>query len=223
MANRYFRSQFLYSFLGQPVSICGYMDLVAPVKASLVNQGVTLTAVAYGSSGANVTYALTAGGTAGAEVVSVTGSAISVQIESGVSTVTQVRTAINASVAAAALVTATGTSGVAVTAPLAATALSGYTEAVSSFFGPGVASIAQDPAAAGTYLITLRDVYNKLVAPKYELQAASAVDLVPQQKSEAVSSTKIVSVRLLAGATATDPGAAARLYFDLKLNNSSIS
>jgi hypothetical protein len=223
MANRYFPSQFQYSFIRMPVAIMGYMDLIAPVKAFLVNQGVTLTAVKYGVAQQAITYALTAGGTAGAEVVTVTGNAISVQIESGVSTVTQVRTAINASGAAAALVVATGTSGAAVTAPLTATALAGAVEAVSSFYAPGVASILQEPTLAGTYNITMVDVYNRLVSARYQLQAATSVDLVPQQKSEAVASTKIVVVSLLAGATKTDPGAAARLYLHLMMNNSSVN
>jgi hypothetical protein len=222
VANRYFKSQFHYNFFVQPVILAGYADLQAPTRSSLVNQGVTLTAVAYGSTGNNVTYAITGGGTAGSEVVTVTGNAISIQIESGVSTVTQVRTAINASGAAAALVTATGTSGATVASPLAATALSGYVEQVSAFYMPGVASILQDPAAAGTFNITLSDIYPKLIHASYSLQAATAVDLVPQQKSEAVASTKIVVVRNLAAATPTNVSAAARLYMKLLLNNSSV-
>lgn len=51
-----------------------------------------------------ISIAYTGSGTAGSEVVTVTGSAISVQIESGVSTISQIKTAILASAAAAALV-----------------------------------------------------------------------------------------------------------------------
>lgn len=222
MSNKYYKSQFHFHAIGYPTSICGYVDLVAPVKAFLVNQGVTLTAVKYGVAQQAITYALTGGGTAGAEVVTVTGNAISVQIESGVSTVTQVRTAINAAAPAAALVVATGTSGATVTAPLAATALAGAVESASSFYAPGVATILQEPTAAGTFNITLSDTYNRMVAPKYCLQAVTAVDLVPQQKSEAVATTKIVVVRLLTAATPTDVAAAARLYLDLKMMNTSV-
>lgn len=223
MANRLFRSQFLYNFFKFPVKIAGYVNLVAPVKASLVNQGVTLTAVEWGLGGNDITYAITGGATAGAEVVTVTGKAISVQIESGVSTVTQVRTAINASVAAAALVTATGTSASTVTAPLSATNLAGAVEAAASFYAPGVEDIKQDTALAGVFNITLQDKYNRLVSSKYTMQAASAVDLVPQQVSESVDNTKIIKVALLAGATATNSGANQKLYFELMLNNSSLA
>lgn len=97
----------------------------AETAATLTKGGVTYTAVAnLGAGGNSITVAYTAGGTAGAEVVTVTGTAISVQIESGVSTITQVRTAVNAAAAAAALVTATGTSGTAVSSATA-TALTG--------------------------------------------------------------------------------------------------
>jgi hypothetical protein len=93
--------------------------------ATQTKGGVTYTAVAdLGADGDSITVAYTGGGTAGAEVVTVTGSAISVQIQSGVSTITQVRTAVNALAAAAALVTATGTSGTAVSTA-GATACSG--------------------------------------------------------------------------------------------------
>jgi hypothetical protein len=105
----------------------------AETAATLTKGGVTYTAVAnLGKLGNNITVAYTAGGTAGAEVVTVTGSAISVQIESGVSTITQVRTAVNASTAAAALVTATGTSGTAVSSATASALTGGVTGGVQS-------------------------------------------------------------------------------------------
>lgn len=104
----------------------------AETAAAKVTQGLTLTAVAnLGASGNNITIAFTAGATAGAEVVTVTGTAISVQIETGVSTVTQVRTAMQAAAACTALVTTTGTSASAVNTASALPLLGGVTGGVA--------------------------------------------------------------------------------------------
>ena len=77
----------------------------ASVKATLVVQDITYTAVKGGSQGNSITiqYANTA--TAGSETVTVNGNAIVVGIQSGVSTATQVNTAIGLSAAALALIT----------------------------------------------------------------------------------------------------------------------
>lgn len=77
----------------------------ASVKAFLVVQDITYTALKGGTQGNSITiqYANTA--TAGAETVTVTGNAILVGIQSGVSTATQVNTAIGASAAALLLIT----------------------------------------------------------------------------------------------------------------------
>lgn len=77
----------------------------AAVKALLVVQDITYTAVKGGVPGnlISIEYANTA--TAGAETVTVTGNAILVGIQSGVSTATQVNTAIGLSAAALLLVT----------------------------------------------------------------------------------------------------------------------
>lgn len=72
--------------------------------ATLVIGDLTYTADAAGVAGNDISITYTGGGTAGAEVVTVTGSAISVQIQSGTSTTAQISTAITASVPAAALV-----------------------------------------------------------------------------------------------------------------------
>jgi len=94
-------------------------------KAVLAVQDLTYTAVAADSAGESVTIAYTAGATAGSEVVTVTGSAVSIQIESGVSTATQVKTKYDLSAAAVALATCaiSGTAGDAQTAPVTATPL----------------------------------------------------------------------------------------------------
>lgn len=79
----------------------------AGVKALLVVQDLTYTAVKAGTLGNLISIEYLNTGTAGAEVVTVTGNKISVSIQSGTSTATQIRTAINASAAAVALVTCT--------------------------------------------------------------------------------------------------------------------
>jgi hypothetical protein len=85
----------------------------ASVKALLVVQDITYTALKGGDDGEliSIQYADTV--TAGSETVVVTGNAILVNIEDGVSTATQVLAAINGSAAALLLVTAaiTGTAG----------------------------------------------------------------------------------------------------------------
>lgn len=81
------------------------------LKASLVVQDLTYTAVAAGAAGNSISIAYLDTGTAGAEVASVVGTAISVSMEAGVSTANQIRAAILASAPASALVVAvlTGT------------------------------------------------------------------------------------------------------------------
>lgn len=64
--------------------------------ASLVEQDLTFTAVARGTSGNDITIEYTDGATAGAEVVTVVGNAISIQIDDGVSTATQIKAAFDA-------------------------------------------------------------------------------------------------------------------------------
>ncbi len=191
---------------------------MAPVQASVTGQGITYTAVALGSLGNGITVTLTAGGTAGAEVVTVDGTDISVQIESGVSTRTQVKTAIDASVAAAALVTVSVASGGTAATAAAAVTLIGGISSVSSFYMPGVSEIIR--TGTGVYEITMQESFPLLVNAQLTLQAASAVDLVPQVVSQDVASTKKVVFRLNTGATPTNPAAACRVYINLEFRNS---
>lgn len=217
MANKYFQ-QFVWSLTHRLTVIQGYISMVQQVKASRVTQGITLTADAYGAAGNSITIAFTGGGTAGAEVVTVVGTAISVQIQSGVSTVTQVRTAINASTPAAALVDATGTSGSTVTTA-AALALTGGVSGVASTSITGATAV---QTGVGEVTITLDSTYNALVAAHASVMKAVAQDLVPQFVSEDVDGAKTVVVRLLTGATPTDPTAAMKLDVSLFLRNSSV-
>lgn len=74
--------------------------------AKTYQSSMTVTAVAnQGAAGNSTTVAFTGGATAGNEVVTVTGTAISIQVESGVSTATQVKAKYDASAAAVALAT----------------------------------------------------------------------------------------------------------------------
>ncbi len=75
---------------------------------------------------------------------------------------------------------------------------------------------------AGEYTITLSDTYNAAQSVDYQLLAATAVDLVPQIKSIDVVTAKTIVIRLLAGATATDPSAVCSLYLNIVLNASSV-
>ncbi len=87
----------------------------AETAATLVTQGLTLTAVAQqGAGGNNITFTVIGGAVAGSEVITVVGTAITAKISDGVSTITQVRTAMQAAAACTALVTTTGTSASAV-------------------------------------------------------------------------------------------------------------
>lgn len=96
------------------------------VKASLIVQDLTYTAVAFGTSGNSITIRYLGDGTGGAETVSVVGNAITVHMEDGASTATQIRAAVIASVAASALVTvAVSGTGSNAQAAAAATPLAG--------------------------------------------------------------------------------------------------
>jgi len=90
---------------------------------------------------------------------------------------------------------------------------------VSSVVGKGFTAA---KTATGAYTITLNDVYASFLSGEATLLAATAVDLVPQFVSEAVASTKLVVIKTLAAATATDPSAVCRILFSLKLKNSSV-
>lgn len=91
----------------------------------------------------------------------------------------------------------------------------------SNTLGSLVASVAR--TGAGEYTITLSDSYNAIQSINCQLLAATAVDLVPQVKSETATSTKLIVINLNAGATPTDPAAVCTLYVNIVLNASSIS
>ena len=75
---------------------------------------------------------------------------------------------------------------------------------------------------AGEYTITLAETYNAMMATNLTLEAATAVDLVPQVKSTDVSSAKTIVINLNAGATPTDPSAACKVHVSIFMRDSSV-
>lgn len=222
MASRYYTSQFSYSFERMCVSLMGNAQQTsAGAFASLVSGGITYTAVTMGSAGNSITIAIVGGGTAGSEVVSVSGSAISIQIESGVSTRNQVVAAIQASAAASALIGVSATSGGTAASLLSATALASGADTVFSV--KGLSSVTLTQIGTGLYKLAIADAYNALLNMDIMLQRATAVDLQPQIASVDVSSAKVVTFRMLAGATPTNLSNNDILYIRMDLRNSSQS
>lgn len=186
--------------------------------ATLVDNGITWTAVTMGSAGNDITVALVAGGTAGAEVVTVTGNAISVQIESGVSTRTQVETAVEASVAASALVGINVASGGTAATLLAATNLASGDD--TDFISSSPRAFTLSQTGTGVYKLTLANTYAALLGASIMLQRASAVDLGAQIQSVDVTSAKEIVFRMQAGSTPTNMANSDVLYISLELRNS---
>lgn len=77
-------------------------------------------------------------------------------------------------------------------------------------------------SGTGEYTITLSEKYPYLISAIATVQAAVAVDLVPQVLSHDVSSAKTVKINLNAGATPTEPSAVTVVNFVLVLQNSSV-
>lgn len=82
-----------------------YGETPAAVKASLLNQDLTYTAVKGGELGNEITIEYVDDGSAGSETVEVNGTAIIVHIEANASTADQIKAAIDASTDASELVT----------------------------------------------------------------------------------------------------------------------
>ena len=74
----------------------------------------------------------------------------------------------------------------------------------------------------GEYTITLSETYVAMMATNLTLEAASAVDLVPQVKSTDVSGAKTIVINLNAGATPTDPAAVCKIHVSIFMRDSSI-
>jgi hypothetical protein len=72
----------------------------------------------------------------------------------------------------------------------------------------------------GEYTLTLEDKYVGIESVQLTLQAATAVNLVPQIKATDVVSAKTIVFNLNAAAVPTNPSAACRVYIALRLKNS---
>lgn len=95
----------------------------------------------------------------------------------------------------------------------------GTTATITNNSPTGVESVAR--TSDGLYTITLQDAYYSCKAIKGIIKHSAAVDLRIQASAETVSSTKIVTLRLLTGAVATEPPNASVLFLKLELKNSS--
>lgn len=224
MAQRRWTSQFAYSMERQLVKLMGAFTQSGSTGtfATVVTQGLTLTAVTMGTAGNSITLTITPGATAGSEVVTVSGNSISVQVQSGVSTVTQVRTALNASPSAAALVTTTGTSASTVSTASAVPLATGTSTVFTNTTSSGTIQVPMTLSQTGTgiFLITLADNYNVMIGGAIMIQKASATDLKPQIISSDVTTAQTVSFRLIAVATPTNLASGDKLFIELSLRNS---
>lgn len=75
----------------------------------------------------------------------------------------------------------------------------------------------------GVYTITFEDAFTAYWGVTATLQAAVAVDLVPQVTSHSSQTLKTLVITLLAGATPTEPSAICRVHFTALLRNSSVA
>lgn len=89
----------------------------------------------------------------------------------------------------------------------------------TSFFAGGTFT----KSGTGEYTLTLTDKYNELLACSLTVEAATAVDLVPQIDNHDVSSAKTIVFNLNAAATPTNPSAVCKVHVLLVLKNSSVS
>ena len=76
---------------------------------------------------------------------------------------------------------------------------------------------------AGLYTLTLIDKYAELICCNVTVQAASAVDCLPQIRSHDVVSAKTIVIDLLKAATSTEAEANLVLHISIMLRDTSIS
>lgn len=75
-------------------------------------------------------------------------------------------------------------------------------------FGSGYKPATVTRTATGTYDIVFSDYFPKMISAIFNYQAGTAIDRVPQVVSFDPTTNKL-TIRLLAGANPTDPGAVA--------------
>jgi hypothetical protein len=77
--------------------------------------------------------------------------------------------------------------------------------------GEGAVPVAAARTAAGTYDLTFVDSFPKLVSATFAYEAATAIDRIIQISSVSLS-TKVIQIKQLAGAVATDAGAVHKIH-----------
>lgn len=101
----------------------------------------------------------------------------------------------------------------------------GATGAPTLTIGGGITSISR--TSAGLYVLTLTDIYNKLLDVTMQSISGSSAQAAPCMTvvSETVASTKLVTVqcRAIDNSTATDPANGEILLIKLTMRNSSLA
>lgn len=222
MANRQFRAGF-HTFEKFLVSLVGSHEVdTVGAFASLVNQGLTYTAVEIGAAGNDISIELLDPEANDQSLaITVTDNLISVSLATDgggsiTTTATQLQTALDADGDVTALVTVTGTGGTPVTA-LAEDNLEGGADFAQTALKYGYAL---SQIGVGQYRITLEDKYAALLGAFFTVLDAGDTDKVIQVKSETVASTKLIDFNVLAGSTPTNLAVDDVLYIQLNLRNS---
>lgn len=222
MANRQFRAGF-HTFEKFLVSLVGSHEVdTVGAFASLVNQGLTYTAVEIGAAGNDITIALI-DPAANSEplAINVTGNDIVVTLATDgggaiTTTATQLQAALDADGDVTALVTVTGSGGTALNALAEDNLENGVDFAQTALkYGYALSQI-----GTGEYRITLEDKYAALLGAFFTVLDAGDTDKVIQVKSQTVASTKFIDFNVLAGTTPTNLAVDDVLYVQLNLRNS---
>ncbi len=225
MSNRLY-NQFSYSPERQPINLMGKFTVAAiNVQATLVNQGVTYTAVSRGTAGNAVTIRLINPGVDGALSINVVGSAITATLAYALGAVTttaaQLITAMNLSAPAALLVVASG-AGASPLAALVATHLAG---GIDSSITTNAMRMSMTETTDGVYTIQLEDEFPQCLSAQATLLSAAAVNLTPQIVSAATAygTAKTVVIRTISMTTQaeTQMSIGHALFVHLILRNSS--
>lgn len=96
----------------------------------------------------------------------------------------------------------------------------GSSGAVTMTKGVGIASVSK--TSTGLYKITLQDKYVSLKSVSGTFESTSAEDIRVQVKDETVSTTKIINIFTLTGASETSPASGTKLYVKIEVKNTSV-
>lgn len=93
----------------------------------------------------------------------------------------------------------------------------------ASVTSTGMTGVTISKTGTGQYTFTFTEGYPRLLSVQATLEAATAVDLVPQIASVDLTTAKTVVVKLLAGATATNPSAVCKIHLLVMCTNSTLN